>query len=211
MAAETVPTSDAPASLLDDPLYRASLPYGVALDRCAFYLSQAEGLRGLLAGHPWYARELRSRMGSTLATDARGLTTQYAALAWVEPSNAQLVELGAQVCRAVRAQGRLVVLTSNALGRRLPEWRATALSPDPAGTGAVREWLRRNDFSLVEQVGVFPLQAIVLSRIYPQLAALGRDAWSDRVLQAMLARYVVRGWQARYTPVAVLLAQKDGS
>lgn len=193
---------------MDDFLYRASLPYSVAFDYCAQQLATVDGLLGLLSAHSFYERELRSRMGRTLSGDARDFAMKYNGLLLAEPSHAQLAEWQPQLETALYAGGRLVVLTSNALARRLPEWQYTTLCDNPAGTQAVRQWLSGAGYTLLAQVGFFSLQAIALSRVYAQLGAMGREALSDRLLHAMYHVYTVTGWQTRLAPVTVLVAQK---
>ena len=134
-----------------------------------------------------------------------------AAAVWAEPQRGQGEGALQTLARYLAPGARLCVGTTGWLRRALPEWKEGERERParrPAGLRRTVRRLRQGGF-LVEAVYGFPGPVSLgwgFASRFP--AALGRADLVDRCLAAMRRSYVVTGWQASWTPVAVVLARK---
>jgi hypothetical protein len=140
------------------------------------------------------------------------------AVVWAEPQVGDGPRCLEAVARNLTPGGRLCAVTSGRLRRALPEWQGEGDRPaeNPAGLGRTVTWLRRAGFAVEATYGFHGPQSLGWGFVSRLPAALGRDDLVDRCLAAMRRSYVVGGWQARWAPVAMVLARKrmgedDGS
>jgi hypothetical protein len=139
-------------------LERPSLPYQVAFDICAVEAGCVAGPVAVLAGSPFYARELLKRMagggylcplggwdprrdeiraalGPELAWErievlAPGAAPPAVAIGfWAEPQEGDPSHLREWMRTMLEPDGRLILLASNRLRSLLPEWGRSGRSP----------------------------------------------------------------------------------
>jgi hypothetical protein len=147
--------------------------------------------------------------GFGLAGEADELVPARAAV-WAEPEGGDGERRLAEIGKSLAPGGRLCVIVSGWLRWGLPEWQGEEGRPaaQPVGLGGAVAWLRRTGFAVEGVVGFHGPQSLVWGFASRLPAAVGRADLVDRCYAAMRKTYVVRGWQARWAPVAVVLARK---
>jgi hypothetical protein len=167
-------------------------------------LGEAETRTALGPEMDWARLRVASSMKDTAMAERQ-------TLAWAEPER--------DTCRAVLASLRnsgpraVLVLGTSWLRRLLPEWQAGEWQPAAAPVGSmgrITEALRRAGYAVRETYGFHGPRSLLWGTASRLPAALGRDDLVDRWFAAMRRAYVVRGWQARWAPVWMIVGELRG-
>jgi len=105
---------------------------------------------------------------------------------------------------------RICILGTTKWRRLLPEWQQAVASPACAPLqshwGLVKT-LRRLEYSIEEIYGVHGPLSLLLGSASRLPAMLKRYDLVDRCFVAMRQSYIVRGWQARWSPVWMIVGK----
>lgn len=201
-----------PVSLYSSSAFYAEELTG-RLDRCGGVLVPCGGWAP--AGRGWRSLPMAGVRGSTrfrLAPEG-GEIAPGTAVVWAEPEMGDLERTAARVAQNLAPGGRLCVVTSGWLRRGLPEWKrdeGERPARRPAGLRRTMECLRQAGLTVEGVYGFHGPRSLAWGLASRVPAALGRADLVDRCLAAMRKGYVVPGWQARWAPVAVVLASTAG-
>ncbi len=203
---------------------RPSLEYQHAFDLCAVEVHRTEGPVALFASSPFYTREMLHRLRGCNVTlvplgdwDAAGIDlavpaqdVQAGAVVWAGPEHGNGEQMLERIDRALLPGGRLCIVASGWLARFLPEWQRDADRPGqrPAGLRRIAGWLRRSGLVVESVRGFHGLESTLWGYASRLASAIGRPDLADRCHFQMRATYAVSGWQARWTPVQVVVAHK---
>jgi hypothetical protein len=217
---------------------RSSLEYQHAFDLCAVEVHRTGGPVVVLAGSPFYARELLKRLGGreawlvpagTWASSGENmgkllgpevehpnvetlkrLNIETKTVVWAEPERGSGQQFLTHIHRTLLPGGHLYVIASGWPARFLPEWRRNDDRPGehPVGLRQTRKWLRRSGLTVEALYGFHGPVSILWGYAFRLMERLGRGDLADRCLFKMRAEYVVRGRQAMWAPVSVTLVSK---
>lgn len=228
-----------PSAPLGRPFHaRPSLEYQHAFDLCAVEVQRAGGPVQVIAGSPFYARELLKRFDSrtsvlfpawnpNLSTEEladslgeeavwaglqSGLSAraQAGAVVWAEPEMQDAERFAGEISRALQPGARLCVVASGWLARYLPERQRLVDRPagHPAGLRRTRYWLRRAGLTIEAAYGFHGPMSMLLGYASGLAGRLRRPDLADRCHFGMRAHFSVSGWQAFWAPVGVLVAAR---
>lgn len=197
---------------------RPGLEYQHAFDYCAVEAHRQGGPVIVAASSTFYARQLLGRIAACdpLLTgadgaDARRLAAGSArAVVWAEPERASGVQALWNLQRLIDPDGRLYVIVSQPLARRLPEWRGDSQpAAGPAGLWRTIGWLRRQGWAITQLYGFHSPISMVWEGAGRLIARAGRADLADRCHFKMRDTYVAGRVQAALAPVAVLAAVRS--
>lgn len=167
--------------------------------------------------------ENRSMLGPEIDWDKVRLVTletvdkepSASTVIWTEPQRETWRAVAGHLSTLTPSATTICVLGTTRLRRILPEWRRSLAFPlmyEPLGSiryiARVLQSLGHSTDGMYGFHGLFSLTLGVLSHL---LAILRRGDLVDRCQAAMRQTYVVRGWQANWAPVWVLVGKYDGS
>jgi hypothetical protein len=140
---------------------------------------------------------------------ASGLVDFSVAL-WAEPDREDSERVLKHLGRMLRPGGHLYVVASGRLARFLPEWRRDQDRPGErrAGLLPTLRLLPAAGFTAEAVFGFHGPMSILWSYASRIVERLGRGDCADRCHFKMRAEYVVRGWQAAWTPVSVAVTRR---
>ena len=177
--------------------YRYALDAAVA---CCGGLSP----RVTLSGVPSLDAEAIQRFPAVSVEEGR-------ALVWIEPSAKTWKSQLSALTAGSKPGAVLVVVASRPLAALLPErrgWPGDSLGPHPGGIARLLRALRASGFEILENHGIHPLRAIVLSRLSACCERVGRPDLGDRHHFAARRAYRVEGALAPLATVGLLVARK---
>jgi hypothetical protein len=230
--------ADHPSVIGPWSVVRPSLEYQHAFDLCAVEAHRAGGPVTIYASSPFYAREILKRLSSLPAalaptgdwaslsssmeeklgpevpgpniTAAEAMERPASVAIWAEPEPDTAAYLRQSVLRSLEREGRLCIINSGWLARRLPEWTRLEGRPAsrPVALRQVRRWLQSSAFTIEATVGFHGPLSILWGYRHHLAQRLGRPDVADRCHFKMRAEYVTRGWRAAFSPVCVIIARK---
>jgi hypothetical protein len=131
---------------------------------------------------------------------------------WAEPERATGAQALRNLQRLLDPAGRMYVIVSQPLARRLPEWRGNNLpAAGPAGLRRTIDWLRQQGWTIAQLYGFHSPASIVWEAAARLMERAGRADLADRCHFKMRDTYVAGGAQAALAPVAVLAAVRDAA
>lgn len=166
--------------------------------------------------------EIRSAMGPEIdwdrvslesVQDGKGNVPLSTAI-WAEPEAQTWKDTLSEIHRLAFPAARLYILGTTGLRRLLPEWRRVTSLPAHEPLSSYKPVVRALGHLgwIIEQMYGFhgPL-SLLLGTASRLPAALGREDLVDRCFAALRQTYVVRGWQAKWAPVWVLISENKRS
>ncbi|HUW13262.1 MAG TPA: hypothetical protein VM537_26295 [Anaerolineae bacterium] len=152
----------------------------------------------------WARLRVASSMMDTAMAEAQTLV-------WAEPER----DTWQAILANLRDLGpcAVLVLGTTWLRRLVPEWQGGAYRPAAAPLGSrgrIAEALRREGHAVRETYGLHGPRSLLWGTASRIPAALGRDDLVDRCVAGMRQDFIVRGWQARWAPVWLVVASEGG-
>ncbi len=189
----------------DVALYKlAPLEYRVGLDAASTWLAQQPPLK-LYCEQPALLGEAAQRLPAAEAgPSASGL--------WIEPQISSWQAVLEVLALELPPGGRLAVLLSRPLSRRLPErrdWQGTALGERPGGVRQLVHALHHHGLRMVTLQGLHSGQATLLLAAAALARKAGTLARADRLEFAARQRYIQAMGKAWGATCALILAERS--
>lgn len=180
------------------------------------------------ASSEFYTREFSNRLGKesiVIQTGSRGTVTDRAVIrdqmkqmnmkantvVWAEPMQEDLVSTLSAIKEVLLPESQLLVITSNWLAERLPEWRGLSEAPaaSRAGQRQTAAYLYTQGFTIAATHSYHGPVSIFWSYASRLMGVLGRFDMADRCRYRMRVRFLTHRWESHLSTVSIIAAKPD--